>query len=702
MNYFGAVLVASGVGFFALPLSAATCGSGVTTATTSATHHTVSHSSPVSLSTNAFTTRITGRLSSGPDVFDVTVNTLGAPPDDPAVQSAMDQAKQAINAAAGHTVAITGPTLLSSASQSTSTTLTNVTGRTSSVNSFLTVGPAELCVGEIGEVPIPPTAPILAPCSPTASQCSLTGGARNVNTNTHTLIDVYTTLNMTGILTTSRYELVGQGSPPSPAVVVPIVLSSAGLNGAFFTSELALSNRGTANASITYAYTAAFGGSSGTASDTLAAGRQKIVPDVITYLRDLGIPAGDFGNRGGTLRITFSGLSSSDAGAATVRTTTAVAEGRAGLAYPGLAASRLLSAPVTLCGLRQNATDRSNVAVINAGGPTEGEIMLRLTVVSGDPANPQALALPDVPLSPGGFSQISGILSSNGLALANGYVRIERISGSAPFFAYAVINDQANSDGSFVEPVPANAPLPIAGMTLPVIVETSTFSSEAVLTNFSASPRTLNFTYVSSALPGGSASFTLALLPKEQQILPFFVQLLRDRRVIPGSPGATFAGALFITDATGDLRGVSIGARTSSAGGGGRYGLFYSAVPSGSEATTSAWLYGLQQNSENRTNLALVNVGSTDSSADVFHIDLYDGATGLSAGSTDVMVPARGFAQVNTILAVYAPGVANGYAHITRTSGSNPFVAYAVVNDGAQPGQRSGDGAFVSASVPSP
>ncbi|HVN82896.1 MAG TPA: hypothetical protein VMW38_28190 [Terriglobia bacterium] len=40
-----------------------------------------------------------------------------------------------------------------------------------------------------------------------------------------------------------------------------------------------------------------------------------------------------------------------------------------------------------------------------------------------------------------------------------------------------------------------------------------------------------------------------------------------------------------------------------------------------------------------------------------------------------------------------------GYAHITRTAGKNPFIAYAVVNDGAQPGKRSGDGAFIS-SVP--
>ena len=146
------------------------------------------------------------------------------------------------------------------------------------------------------------------------------------------------------------------------------------------------------------------------------------------------------------------------------------------------------------------------------------------------------------------------------------------------------------------------------------------------------------------------------------------------------------------------IRGVAVGARTSAASGGGRYGLFYSAVPAGSEARTAAWLYGLQQNAQNRTNLALVNVGSTDSSIDVFRIDLFDGTTGQKAGTADgVTVPPKGFLQLNTVLAQYAPAVSNGYALVTRTAGNNPFIAYAVVNDGGAAGQRSGDGAYLRA-----
>ena len=122
---------------------------------------------------------------------------------------------------------------------------------------------------------------------------------------------------------------------------------------------------------------------------------------------------------------------------------------------------------------------------------------------------------------------------------------------------------------------------------------------------------------------------------------------------------------------------------------------------SGSESSAPVWLCGLQQNAETRSNLALVNVGSADSSASDFRIDLYDGASGAKVASPVATVPARGFAQIDRILAAYAPGVPQGCALVTRTSGSNPFLAYAVLNDGAQPGQRSGDGAYV-ASVPAP
>ena len=54
--------------------------------------------------------------------------------------------------------------------------------------------------------------------------------------------------------------------------------------------------------------------------------------------------------------------------------------------------------------------------------------------------------------------------------------------------------------------------------------------------------------------------------------------------------------------------------------------------------------------------------------------------------------------QISGILA--NAGVANGWVRITRTSGTAPWVAYGVVNDGGAPGQRTGDGAYVPMETP--
>ena len=140
-------------------------------------------------------------------------------------------------------------------------------------------------------------------------------------------------------------------------------------------------------------------------------------------------------------------------------------------------------------------------------------------------------------------------------------------------------------------------------------------TSELILTNWSALAKTIRFAYVADAIQAANhtASFVMNLNPGQQLIVPNLVQFMRDRGVPGiGAAGPTYAGALFATTDSGDLAGIGLGARTSIPGGGGNYGVSYSAIPSGIAASTSAWLYGLQQNADNRTNVALVNTGETD------------------------------------------------------------------------------------------
>ena len=496
----------------------------------------------------------------------------------------------------------------------------------------------------------------------------------------------------------------GEGDPAegsfrltTGSLFVPVILSSAGQNQSFFTSELTLTNRGDQEVKLDYSYTADRGGGSGTASEVLAAGRQRVETDALTYLRGLGVPIPETGNRIGTLRVEARLGSEVEA---VVRTTTLVPEGRAGLAYLGVAEEEGFEEAVYLCGLRQNDRDRSNVAFQNMGAPEAGEITLRTTVYSGEAADGTARVLDDIELEPGKFHQYSGLLGVLGVP-AQGYVKVERVEGRAPFYAYGVINDQANSDGSFVFPVTAGSLEGTAGQTLPVVVETSEFRSELTVTNFSEEPRRLDFQFVAEQIEGDdkTASFSMELEAGQQEIIAEVVDELRSQGVAGlGRGSRALAGAVFATAVEGDMSGIVIGARTGSQGGGGQYSVFYNAVPEGAAFTGEAWVDGLQQDEENRSNLALVNTGEVDGSASVFHLEIYDGETGLLAETVVTKpIPARGWHQINGILDSYAPETRQGYIRIEKVSGENPFLAYGVVNDGDAPGERSGDGAYLPA-----
>ena len=474
---------------------------------------------------------------------------------------------------------------------------------------------------------------------------------------------------------------------------VPVILTASGASSSYYASELALTNRGGRAATLRFTYRAAAGGGSGTASETLAPGRQKIVPNAIDYLRGLGVPIPSSGNRVGTLRV---GVSGSSGVSVTARTTTRVADGRAGLAYRGVAVRDGFSEAAYLSGLRQNRRHRSDVAFQNMG--FSGNITLRTTVFSGDPEAPGSRVMPDVVLAPGDTRQLDAVLATAGFS--QGYVKVERVGGAAPFYAYGVINDLANSGGSFVFPVAESSLAGVRGQTLPLIIEHPNLSTELILTNFSDEAKAfdVHVAAAASGTPGKTATVTGERIPPGgQAIIRDAVQVLRESGADGIGPRArTIGGAVFFTAPAGDLSGVAIGARTGSPGGGGQYSVLYNAVPHGAAFDRTAWIDGLQQNEENRSNLALVNTGEVDDSPSVFRLDIYDGTTGMSAHAVaGLRVAARGWRQIDGILARYAPSTTQGYVRIQKISGNNPFLAYGVINDGGVPGQGSGDGAYL-------
>jgi hypothetical protein len=484
-------------------------------------------------------------------------------------------------------------------------------------------------------------------------------------------------------------------------VFVPLVVATTESDGAAVISELTLSNRGTQPATLEYTYTAAFGGGSGTATDPLPAGRQRIVPDAIDYLRELGVPIPNTGSRAGTLTVRFSGLNSESEGAVTVRTTRTADGVRSGWTYPGVSTG--FHQPVYLCGLRHDEAGRSSLLVHNLGPQESGEITLRLTVISGDPLQPEALVLEDRTLEPGAFSEIDNVLRSNGLLLENGYVRIEKVEGQAPFYAYALLTDPGGSDSSFIAPVLEHATVVRKGQILLAVEKTARFDSELVMTNWSESHRVVGFSVASDGIQTPLGSRLVSLRPREQIIVPGFVSWLRRQGGLPsyftglGAPGEDFSGSILVAiDGTGEGSGYYAGARNSTLVDGRRNGFVHAAVPYGDSHHSQAWVYGLRQDQQMRTDLGIVNTGELSSATSLFSVEIYDGETGMLAHTLEeVELEARKSIRLESILEQMAPDTQQGYVRVSRISGSNPFVAYAVVSDGIQDSRSSGDAFFI-------
>jgi len=469
------------------------------------------------------------------------------------------------------------------------------------------------------------------------------------------------------------------------------VVSTPGMNGSRFTTELALTNKGLQDASLVLLYRDSAGNGSGQIQLQVPSGRQVIVADVIQALKSAGVALDDSKPCVGTLRIRISGLLNPSDLRALARTTTAHPKGRAGLSYSAIFKSRALTQLAFLNGLRQNALDRSTVALQNPG---DQPVSLRLTVYSANPAQ-MPVVLPDQTLEPAEFRQFSGILQAAGFT--EGYVKVERTGDAGVFYAYAVVHNQISSDGSFIPPHQVDTFPQNGKWTLPVVVESAQFHTEMIVANLSNQPRQVRLTYVAESIASSdrSVSATCFLKPGEQRIIPGAVRWLQEQTGTTWLPaGSSFAGALFAEDLQEEAGNLFLGARTASSSDTGEFGVFYTAVPQEDSAPAKTWICGLQQNEENRSNLALINTGDRDSQEITLKIQVREG-TRQSVWVFQKTIKARQWIQLGSLLSEVRFN--NAYLQIERVSGSNSFLSYAVINDGGLPGQRTGDGSFILA-----
>ncbi len=466
---------------------------------------------------------------------------------------------------------------------------------------------------------------------------------------------------------------------------MPVVVDAAGANGARFVSELTVGNRGPTDASVDVTFTAASAlGStgSGTFTTSVPAGRQLVFADALQWLRQHGLFV-PLGNQGGTLRLEYSGLASGEAAFASVRTLAVLPEGRAGLAYPALAPNETLEAPAALYGLREDASFRSNVGLLNAGDPATGApVTLRVKVMSGAAGDGRSTVLPDVTLGPGQWTQLNRVLASAGYA--NGWATVERVAGADPFYAYGVVNDNVTGDGAFVAPEPAGRKTD--GLTLPVAVHTGAFTTELCLTNAGTTPLRLSFL-------GFTSGRDAILQARRAAVHP-------GRALVPrllGIPPRRFGFLRMVVR----RRSTRARARSRPRPGEGRSGSRTRRSRTPRRRSRRDWIYGLKQDGLARSNLAFGNVAPPAAFPGTpptltLSLEFFDGDSGVLRGTRALSLVAASldWQQLNSALSSF--GIRNGYVRVRAPAGNPwPFFAYGVVNDGAVPGQGTGDGSYL-------
>lgn len=513
------------------------------------------------------------------------------------------------------------------------------------------------------------------------------------------------------------YVAVGSSSVPAATgaeLQVPVVLALSGAGGARYTSDLVAVNRGTSDATVQLRYVPVPGtpGADGPiVSRSLPAGRQLYVADAISYLRDAGHAFPTDGTAiYGTLFVTFAGVTDGSLVYAGSRTSTPNPNTAVGGAF-GTFSTAPLSGTATagetfLYGLKENGAFRSNLAVVHSAAGTSslagaGPIVVEVQVYDGDTGlaagSPMVLTL-----TPGEFRQINSVLTAARAGLSNGYARLRRTTGTDRFIAYAVVNDGPASGGSGT----SDGSIVVAGGSeglVPIVLDLpggTRYRTELALTNPNAAPSTVTLTYSpATAIAGASGGGTVTTtIPQGRQVLASdAIAYLRGLGLKIPDDGSRQGGTLLVTGAIAQGRTYSPNPDTAL---GGTYGVAYPALDSTRRAKSSAFVYGLRQDADVRSNLAIADARVGSAAVVEYSIEIYDTDTGAKEPALTLTRSLRGgdWTQVDGILA--QAGIVRGYVRVRPTSGSSDFITYGAVNDGPEPGTRTSDGSYLPMVVP--
>jgi PKD repeat protein len=502
-----------------------------------------------------------------------------------------------------------------------------------------------------------------------------------------------------------RFVTVADGAGAGAVTVqVPVVLDVYGVPPTHFTSDLVAVNRSSRESRVSVVYTTApeLPGNGGpVVQEILAPNRELRIGDVISYLRDRGYDLPFTGGlKAGTLLVTFEDVSDAAQVFVGSRTSTPNPDlargGSFGLFFGAQPLTAASPSSALLVGLREDSSFRTNVALVDVPGGT-GPAKLSIQLVNGDTGQPAG--------SPITYQLRSGEWAQNitlqGSGATNGWAKVTKVGGGTNrFLAYGSLVDGPRSgggtgDGSILG---ADASSGLVPIVLRVVSGTALFTSELILTNPTSSAATVTLTYTPSPqLRVGTPGTATVTIPANAQLRkPDAISYLRDELHLPLSAGdVNQGGTLMVTGAIAYVRTSNPNVNREV---GGSFGLAYPAVPASSRAKTEAWIYGLVQNGDTRSNLAIADARIDSTTPVTYEIEVYDASSGSGAPKQILETTLLGgeWHQFSSIL--FGAGVTNGYVRVKPHGTTSDYVVYGILNDGASPDQRTSDGSYVAMS----
>lgn len=450
--------------------------------------------------------------------------------------------------------------------------------------------------------------------------------------------------------------LVGAGPAETYTWLLPSSARAQGA-GAFWTTDLAIRNAGTAAATATVKFLGHSGDGRGGAerSVTLGPGEAQRWPDVLGTLFGL---EGDWGPilvRSESSTLVVQGETSTPGGGGTY-----------GQSVPAFAPADLVGGtPRSILGVRQDGAFRTNLMLANA---TEGAIDVDVSLVAAGGAT---LASSRVAVGPLSFAQRNvandlGVSGVSGAALV-----VSTPTAGGRFAAYASVIDQATGDPRTLLPAAAGGGAWLLPSSARAQGVGAFWTTDLALRNTGGAAMLTTVKFLGHSGDGrGGPEVEVPLEPGQTRT---FADVLGSLFGLEGDYGPI---RVTPTEA-----GLVVQGQTFTPGGGGTYGQSVPGVAAaGLIGASKRTIVGVRQDDRFRTNLMLANAGESTVEVDVI---LYPASGGAPLATRRVTVGPLGFAQLNVLNDLGVDGFSGAAFVLSTATPGGAFAAYASTIDRA-------------------